>query len=123
MECLAIRPLAVVSSNGPTPVTLATAVADTLATVDAAEAALEVVDEAQGHLEAAVAVTLEWTRSITGLLLALSVERRSLKVDDDFLSKGFKPCNTYRSVCTTRESKLKNKPHLITFHKNILLSL
>ncbi len=71
MECLAIRPLAVVSSNGPTPVTLAT--------VDAAEAALEVVDEAQGHLEAAV-VTLEWTRSITGLLLALSVERGPLKV-------------------------------------------
>ncbi len=74
------RPLAVDFSSGLMLVTLATAVADTLATVDAAEAALEVVDEAQGHLEAAVVVTLEWTRSIAGLPLALSVERGPLKV-------------------------------------------
>ncbi len=80
MECLATRPLAVDSSSGLTPVTLATAVVDTLATVDEAEAALEVVDEAQGHLEAVAVVTLEWTRSITGLPLALSVERGPLKV-------------------------------------------
>ena len=39
----------------------------------------------------------------------------------DFLEQN---CNTYeRTVCNLRETMLKNKPHLVTFHESILVRL
>ena len=45
-------------------------------------------------------------------------------VDDFFLPMGSKHCNTDgRNVWTARDTMLKNKPHLVTFYKSILVSL
>ena len=41
-----------------------------------------------------------------------------------FLSTGSKNCNIDgKCVCTAKGTRLKNKPHLVTFHVNILIRL
>ena len=41
----------------------------------------------------------------------------------DFFKQWDPSIATQRSLWTTREIRLKNKPHLVTFHESVLVSL